>query len=122
MYKNANRKDHFSIIIQSPKLEGPYLSLHGLQSLPDTILLDTMMPRVSVCPHIHTAATNTYTVKIPQETETLPQDDFYAILEPCSDIKDTHLLGIFSKSRQIPHIHEENVQKHHVVVLEFLIF
>ena len=25
-------------------------------------------------------------------------------------------------SRQIPHIHEENVQKHHAVVLEFLMF
>ena len=59
--------------------------------------------------------------KIPQEMETLPLDDFYAILEPWSDIKNTHLLGTFSKSCQIPHIHEENVQKHHAVVLEFLI-
>ena len=54
--------------------------------------------------------------------ETLPLDDFYAILEPWSDIKNTHLLGTFSKSRQTSHLHEENVQKHHAVVLGFLIF
>ena len=30
-----------------------------------------------------------------------------------------HLLDTFSKSGQILHIHEENVQKHHAVVLEF---
>ena len=54
--------------------------------------------------------------------ETLLLDDFYTILEPWSDIKNTHILGTFSKSHQVPHLHEENVQKHHVVLLEFLIF
>ena len=54
--------------------------------------------------------------------ETIPLDDFYAVLESWSDIKNTHLLGTFSKSRQIVHINEENILKHHAVVLKFLIY
>ena len=48
-------------------------------------------------------------------------DDIYPVLEPWSDIKNTYLLGTYSKSCQILHIHKENVQKHYTVVLEFLI-
>ena len=54
--------------------------------------------------------------------ETIPLDGYYAVLGPWSDKKNTHLLGTFSKSCQILHINEENVQKHHAVVLKFLIY
>ena len=54
--------------------------------------------------------------------ETIPHDDYYAVLGPWSDKKNTYLLGTFSKSRQILHINEENVQKHHAVVLKYLNF
>ena len=62
------------------------------------------------------------TLTLPQEMDTIPLDDFYTVLELWSDIKNTYLFGTLSKSRQILHIHEENIQKHHVAVLKFLFF
>ena len=91
-------------------------------SLPDTITYSRLHDAASLCTPPYTQLPTLTSSKFLQETETIPLDGFYAVLEPWSDIKNTHLLGTFSKSRQILHIHEENIQKHYRVVLEFLIF
>ena len=46
-------------------------------------------------------------------------DDDVAFLNLWWDTKSTHLPGIFNNSRQTPHTHGDNVQKHHLVVLRF---
>ena len=105
-----------AFFIQSPKLRTTFIP--GLHSLPDTIVVDSIMLQVYACSRTHSY--QHLPCQIPQEMEIVPLDDFYAVLEPWSDTENTNLLGTFSRSHQILHIHEENVQKHHTVVLIFL--